>query len=576
MPLADLRIRLPMRDGIRLDTQVWLPEVSGRRPAILLRTPYKEGVLGWRRLGLLRYVEAGYAVVVQLVRGIGQSEGKFVFNGPHDRTDGYDTVEWIAAQGWCDGNVGMDGSSYLGMTQLSAACAQPPHLKCIVPAVPSTQFFREIPYNGGIFSRIHTINWSHLLQIESLAEQRGGFMSALPILTHADYFRRMTSRPLSSAADGELTGDLLQHYLDVLEHPTFDAWWKERTLTAEQYEQVQIPVLMVTGNFDPSVGALGAWSALEASAPTGRSARRLLIGPWDHGQCYVGGGNSYGPYAWPDDVCMDLVARRLRFFDHHLKGEREAEQDQARVTLFVTGLNQWISLDEFPPTQAGELLLHLDSDGGANSGRGDGRLTATTPRQSSAPDVFVDDPMRPFVPGITSAGGSAWPFDMAEYESFHETLVYDSGPLADPLVILGEAEVTLFTSADVPDADLVVHLVERRMDGSSVRLAFGALRLTHRSGVHRRDLLTPGEVVKASIPLTYIAHQLAPGSSLRLLINGGFFPLFDPNPHGAAPVRDAVEMVVARQCVHHDSRHPSRIRLPLAPAGLFSTVAEAE
>ena len=123
MPLPDHRCRVPMRDGVRLDTQVWLPGAPEAVPAILLRTPYKEQVMGWKRLGVLRYVQRGYAVVIQLIRGVGDSQGRFSFSAPEERTDGYDTVEWIAAQPWCDGKVGMDGSSYVGMTQLAAASA---------------------------------------------------------------------------------------------------------------------------------------------------------------------------------------------------------------------------------------------------------------------------------------------------------------------------------------------------------------------------------------------------------------------------------------------------------------------
>ena len=171
MPPPDHRLRLAVRDGVRLDTQVWLPaDTAGHPvPAILLRTPYKEGVLGFRRLGVLRYVEAGYALVIQMIRGIGESEGTFSFNAPHERSDGYDTVEWIAAQPWCTGDVGMDGSSYLAMTAILAAVARPPHLRCIVPAVPSLDFFREPPYPGGMFCRQHTMRWAFLLQIESMA-----------------------------------------------------------------------------------------------------------------------------------------------------------------------------------------------------------------------------------------------------------------------------------------------------------------------------------------------------------------------------------------------------------------------
>lgn len=560
MPTADLRIQLPMRDGVRLATWIWLPRDATPAASVLMRTPYKEGVLGWKRLGLMKYVEAGFAVVVQLVRGIGESEGRFGFNAPHDRTDGYDTVEWIASQAWCSGSVGMDGSSYLGMTQIAAASARPPHLKCIIPAVPSVDFFKEIPYNGGIFSRVHTINWAHLLQIDSLAEQRGGFMSAMPILSQPDYLQRMTSRPLTAAADGELAGDLLQHYSDCLAHPTFDDWWRERSNGPEEFKNIDIPMLVVAGNFDPSVGALTLWRGVEAHAANPEH-RMLLLGPWDHGQCYVGGGSSYGPYQLGSEAGIDMAALRIRFFDKHLRGKGPGIELGGRVRVFFTGVNEWVSYDQFPPREGGVRSLYLQSSGHANSARGDG-LLSVVPSERTEADAFLDDPERPFVPAIASATGAAWVFDMAEYERHHETLVYDTGPLSQPIRILGESELVLHTSADVPDADLVAHLVERRADGSSIRLAFGALRLTHRNGMHRRELLQPDEIVEAKISLTYIAHELPAGSSLRLLVSGGLFPLFDPNPHGSEPVASATVMRPSMQKLHHGPDLKSVLKLP--------------
>ena len=121
MPDPDTRLMLPMRDGVRLDTYIWRPKGNQPAPAIIWRTPYREEVLGWARLRQLRYVEEGYIFVNQLIRGTGESEGEFIFNSPFERTDGYDTIEWLAEQAWCDGNIGMDGGSYVGTTQLSAA-----------------------------------------------------------------------------------------------------------------------------------------------------------------------------------------------------------------------------------------------------------------------------------------------------------------------------------------------------------------------------------------------------------------------------------------------------------------------
>lgn len=568
MPLPDHRLRLPMRDGVRLDTNVWLPAgaASGKAsvPAILLRTPYKESVMGFRRLGVLRYVEAGYAVVIQQIRGVGLSEGRFTFNSPHDRSDGHDTVEWVAAQDWCTGAVGMDGSSYAAMTQLTAASAQPPHLRCIVPAVPCVDFFREVPYSGGVFERQHTMNWVRLLQIDSLNEFKSGFAGTMPVLSQPSVLQRLTSRPAQDAANGDLTGDFLGHYRDVLSHSTFDDWFKARTLCCEDFARIGIPALVVNGNFDLSIGANTLWRQLEAHAP-GAEHRRLLIGPWDHGQCYAGGAVRHGPYDLGEHAVIDLVALRITFFDQHLKGTGPGPALGGRVQVFITGTNTWHHFDRYPPREVTPLTLHLASGGHANSARGDGRLLREAPKDKQAADTFVDDPTLPFVPALASARENTVLLDLRERERDHETLVYDTGVLTEALTLLGEPEAELSVAADAPDADVMLWLAEHRTDGSTVKLATGQLRLRYHAGFDQERLLTPGQPVRVRIPLTYVGHCVPAGSRLRLLVSGSNFPWADPNPHTGEPIATAVYMRSALQTVFHDEDRPSTLTLPILP-----------
>ncbi|MDN3921474.1 CocE/NonD family hydrolase [Roseateles violae] len=553
-----------MRDGVRLDTHCWLPvqAVQGKpAPAILLRTPYRESTMGFKRLGVLRYVEAGYAVVIQLVRGTGDSEGRFAFAAPHERSDGFDTVEWIAQQSWCSGAVGMDGSSYAAMTQLAAAVARPPHLRCIAPAVPVLDHFREVPYFGGVFSRQHTLNWPRLLQIDDLSNLTGGFSGAKTMLGNEQVLDRLLSRPLCDAADGMLEGDFLAHYREVLEHPRLDDWWRERTIGPDEFAAIDIPALVVNGNFDLAIGTLMLWRGLEQHAPA--AERQLLIGPWDHGQCYAGGAASHGPYTLGDASVLDLGGLRLAFFDRHLKGSGDGLPWRERVRLFVTGRNSWQGLDAFPPRELRTQTWYLDSGGQANSSSGDGRLQRGLP--SGPPDRFIDDPAVPFVPALASAREPAGHFDLREREQHHGTLVYDSGPLAEPMTVVGEPLAELLVAADVPDADLVLWLAEHRADGQTIKLAFGQLRLRYRDGFEQERALVPDEPVLARVPMTYIGHELPAGSRLRLLVSGSNFPWADPNPHDGGPVAQATVMRVARQTMLHDAAHPSRLLLPTLP-----------
>jgi putative CocE/NonD family hydrolase len=286
----------------------------------------------------------------------------------------------------------------------------------------------------------------------------------------------------------------------------------------------------------------------------------LLIGPWDHGQCYSGGLPSIGPYEPGEASVLDLGALRVAFFDRHLKGQGDGPALPGRVTVFITGANVWRGFDAFPPPEVKPLTMHLASCGHANSARGDGRLLREAQTGAQPADTFVDDPALPHISTMLEATGQ--PYDLRERERDHETLVYDSGALTEPLTLLGEPFAELFTAADTPDADLVLLLAEHRADGSTIQLAAGQLRLRYHAGFDAERLLIPGEPVQVHIPLTYVGHQVPAGSSLRLLIAGNNFPYADPNPHTGEPVGAAVAMRPAVQTIYHDAARPSRLLLP--------------
>jgi putative CocE/NonD family hydrolase len=560
MPDPDLRVMVPMRDGVRLDTYIWLPQGNRPAPAILWRTPYREEVLGWARLRQLRYVEDGYILVNQLIRGTGESEGEFAFSSPFERSDGYDTIEWLAAQPWCDGNIGMDGGSYVGLTQLLAAAARPPHLKCIIPQVPAADYFREIPYFGGGFSRLHTINWLNLISIHSLEELTGGFVSTLPILTQPDWFRRLTMRPVLEAADDILEGDKLRYYRDALAHPTRDAWWDERMLGPDDYAAIDLPALFITGSFDPSLGTMTAWNSIAAHGPD-RDDRQFLLGPWDHGQVYVGGGDCYGPFNFDAQDAVTPYPYRLAFFDKHLKSKGPGPELGGKARIFITGRNRYETFDAFPPREVQHTPYFLSSTAPANGEYGAGELVDDDARITGQPDHMRADPTMPFVPALTEAFGRV--LDLSEYVRHVDTLVYRSPPLAEPLTIVGEPELLLYLQVDAPDTDVVAWLAEIRPDGTVIELAYHALRLRYRHGWDREVLVQPGEIVEAHLKMTLRCHQLAAGHRLALLLRPDFFPFLDPNPNTGDAIATAVETRTANIRVIHEPDHRSRLMLPI-------------
>ena len=567
MPRPTLRTRVEMRDGAKLDTWVWLPfEHAGPVPAILFRTPYQEHVLGWARLRTLAYRDAGYAVVFQLVRGIGGSDGEFRLFDPLDRPDGYDAVEWVAAQPWCDGAVGMDGSSYGALTQLAAASLQPPHLRCIVPAVPSIDLFNDVGRFGGVLTRQHLLGWMDLVQAESLAELTPGLWGDAALLGAPAAWRRLLLRPAIDAAEGLLSEGPLRLYREMLSHAVEGAWTQARMLQPEDYARIEVPALLVTGLFDATNGTQHVWRMLEAHAPS-HAERYLLIGPWDHGQAYVGGGKRHGPWKFDPAHAFDLPAARLAFFDRRLRGRGEGPPLRGRVTSFLNGAQRWIGADAYPDARAQPTPLYLHSDGLANL-RGRGRLDAAPPGGDELPDRFLAEPDLPFVP-VAASLDPELALDLRERERLEDVLVYASAPLERPLTLHGQPDCVLHVAVDAPDGDVVVWLAEASPDGSrTTKLSRGQLRLRYRRGFDREVQLTPGEPVEVVLRMEHVSHQLSAGHRLKLLIGCGMFPTFDPNPNTGEPIATAVETRTAVQTVFHDAARPSHVRLPVLPQEL--------
>ena len=538
---------LPMRDGVRLATYIRLPEGAGPHPFVLFRSIYRDSLLQWGSYHLAEYLAAGYGVVWQSTRGTGASEGRYRFM-VDERADGYDSVEWIAAQPWCDGRVAMDGHSYLGMTQLAAAAARPPHLAAIMPQVPSARFFRESPYFGGIFMRYHLLNWHRLMSVENVSELGVGFMNAAFALDDPDWRARLTHRPVRDAADGLLVGDRLDQYRAFLDRPEYDAEWKSLELAPHDYAAIDVPVLLVSGNFDLNIGPMEVWRGLNAHAAD-PSSLHLLIGPWTHGQTRGGAATANGPYDFAGRGSVDMAATKIAFLDHYVRGAAPAGAFPDRIVLFVTGRNEWIE----PVAIEGSKRLELNLSS-------DGKTGSLSEAAASGRETIVTDPNNPIVV-LTSDTIT----DYADVVERPDVLSYTGAPLENAVTLLGEPTVTLHVSVDTADADVIVRLLDVYPDGRAFQLGYGAaLRLRYREGFDRQVPAVPNEVYALNLSLTYVAHEVAAGHCLRLMVSGTEFPALDPNPNTGEPIATAVTMQPTRLTVHHGQDAPSRLVLPLA------------
>lgn len=534
-------VEVPMRDGVRLCANVWLPARSARSAAVLLRSPYANDAHEFARWGLQDYLYAGFAVVIQSVRGRGNSQGEFGFFFVEGK-DGYDSIEWIAAQSWCNGKVAMDGGSYLGTAQWLAARERPPHLVCIMPSVPAGDWFNEIPFTGGALQIDWAFSWL-------------GLMAGLAFEFEAAGDRNLERyRPLRDAE--KVLGAKLPLYQEILAHPTMDAFWRRLQWSAEDFRRIDIPVFTVTGWFDgDQAGTLLYWRGLEDRQEPPRNAH-LLIGPWGHRECYLGADVRLGEMEFGLESVLPIRSLRVDFLRRHLQDA--TFKSHARVRLFITGSRRWQEFDHYPPAQTQTRSWFLCADAPANGAQGGGGLSDQ--EADGAPDRYCYDPLDPvpYKAGAQDHGG---------VEGRGDVLVYSSPEMQAPLTVVGPVELVLHASSDALDTDFTAKLLDVYPDGRAVSLTHvgGIQRARYRHGFDRAVPLTPGEPFELRIRLSHVGHTFLPAHRIRLEVSSSCFPLADPNTNTGADIAIDSAPRKAEQTVFHDALHPSRLLLPVMP-----------
>lgn len=542
-------VRLPMRDGVKLATDVYRDDAVARAPVVLMRTPYDRTK---QQANAERYAAAGYVVVMQDCRGTRASEGVLApYN--NEGQDGFDTIEWIVRQPWCNGRVGMMGGSYVGAVQWQAAAERPPGLATIAPQATWSSFYRNL-YLGGSVRLSLIAGW--------LAGNLPRPADAVP----ADMDVALMRLPLSDVDDA--IGWPIPWLDAYLTHPEPSGFWSRLDLT-EQLPELQLPVLHVVGYYDFfSRESVDNFVIMQTKArdPATRRQQRLVLGPWDHGT--IGRSRvaevDFGPAAE-----LDVHALQLDWFARHLKQDSAAlESPSPAVRYFSMGDNVWHDADTWPPAGFEATSFYLHSNGRANTRRGDGRLSREAPTTDEPSDSFRADPAQPTpATPVTVARpikAAVWgPVDQSPLEDRDDVLVYTTEPLTEPLTFAGTVTAKLAVSADTPDADWAVKLVDVRPNGVSINLASGILRGRYRNSLLRPELMKSGETYEITVDLGPCAATLAPGHRLRLDVCGSLFPLYDRNPNTAAGIFGS-ETAVATEQVHHHPAAASRLILPVS------------
>jgi len=545
-PAHTLYVKVPMRDGVKLATNVFLPDPSGRFPTLLIRTPYDKGT--YLVSSYKTFLDHGYGVIVQDVRGRYKSEGIFR-SFSQETSDGDDTLNWIAKQAWSNGKVGMLGGSYLGIAQWRAALAQNPHLIAIFPVVAGSDEYRDRFYSrGGAVKLGHRLHW-----ISENLKQPWPFQPDFN-----DYVRHLPVR----TADRIATGRDVDLWQESLNHPTYDDYWRTRS-TWEHLSEIRTPAFIVAGWYDNYIeGDLDAFAYLSRRS----AAHRLLVGPWPHNQTApYPSGISFGPEAY-----APTRQYQLDWFNYWMRGTHPSPEFRfPRVRIFVMGINQWRDEDEWPLSRARLTSWYLDSNKGANTLTGDGHLSPERPTREDN-DMYVYDPRKP----APTAGGALccdpkvmpWgPMDQRAVEGREDVLVYTSAALRQDLEVTGTVRVQLWVSTSAPDTDFTAKLVDVFPNGHARNLCDGILRLRYREGLDKARLARPGEVYPIVFEIGVTSNVFRAGHRVRLEISSSNFPRFDRNPNTGRTVADDNELRTARQTLYHGPARPSRLILPIVP-----------
>jgi putative CocE/NonD family hydrolase len=574
----DKSVPMEMRDGTLLRGDIYRPDDKKKHPAILARTQYNrlEDVTsaGWNPFSpfmpVLETVWAGYAFVIQNIRGSYDSGGIQRLDDPYitiEGPDGYDSVEWVAGQPWCDGNVGMAGGSLLGTVQWVAAQENPPHLRAIAPWISGSGL---LPMSlNGIFNL--TLSTGHLIldgmELTDKLEKEGKDVSRMrplferAMLNPAEVYSYL---PLKDVPQADF--DVLREYWhNSVLNPSTTSEPKE---THPRYEKITVPCLHVSGWYDFFTG--GTFFNFNSMREKGgsrvaRQGQHVLMGPWNHRGPNVTGetGGIYFGYQ-SSTLGSGIAGYNIAFFNKYL---RCMDIDLPAVRYFAMGRDAWRNADAWPLPETRWQRFFLHSKGRANTSAGDGLLSQDEPADPEPTDIFLYDPHLP-VPttgcrGQGACGFASSPKDQSIIERRDDILCYTSPELKEDLEVTGPLELHLFAATSVRDTDFAAKLVDVYPNGYAFNVTDGIIRARYRKPFSKPEFITPGEVNEYIINMETASQLFRRGHRIHIDITSSNFPEYDRNMNtGNLPGEDA-KGITAKQTIYHQQEYASYIDLPV-------------
>ncbi|SDB36156.1 hypothetical protein SAMN03097699_0903 [Flavobacteriaceae bacterium MAR_2010_188] len=589
--IVDQKVMMPMRDGIRLATDIYRPKGDKKVPIIFSRTPYnfnswKDGERSNRTAEqALDAVKHGYAYVVQNERGRYFSEGEWDILGL-PLTDGYDAFEWMKNQEWSNGKIGTLGCSSTAEWQMAVAALDHPSHAAMVPqsygaGVGRVGEFNEQGnwYRGGV-EQLLFFSWLYGVEHDKFKPRIPDGATQEDLIRISRFYDLSPANPeidMAEALNHLPIDDILQNingkreiFDKMVKRTPNDPEWFKGGLYHDNMD-FGVPSFWFASWYDVSIGpniALFNHVRKNATDPEVRENQYMVIAPVLHCSYTRATENTIVGQRNVGDARLNYDEQIYAWFDLWLKGEtNDFKEKTPRVQYYTMGSNKWQAAEQWPPESSKMTTFYLNSEGSANSLMGNGKLS-TKKASKDKPDSFTYDPLNP----VTSEGGNVCctgnavkggAYDQQIMERRNDILVYTSEVLEDDTEVTGFINSTLYLSSDVKDTDLTIKLVDVYPDDTAYNLDETIQRVRYREGYDKEVFMEKGKVYKVELSPMTTSNTFKKGHRIRIEVSSSNFPRFARNLNTGGKNYDEKDAVVARNTIHHSAEYPSQISLPI-------------
>ncbi|HRK54085.1 MAG TPA: CocE/NonD family hydrolase [Cyclobacteriaceae bacterium] len=589
--IVDQKVMMPMRDGIRLATDIYRPKGDKKVPIIFSRTPYNYNTWGDGEERTRGYqsaydaVSRGYAYVVQNERGRFFSEGEWDILGT-PKTDGYDAFSWMAKQSWSNGKIGTLGCSSTAEWQMAVAALDHPSHGAIVAQGFGAgvgrvgEFYEQGNWYRGGATQMLFISWLYGTQNDQFRPMFPKDITQTDLQRVQRFFDLAPEMPRVDWADGLShlpVKDIIQNVNGpkgifdkmVVRKPNDPAWFEGGLYHDDK--PINVPGFWFVSWYDVSTSpnlALFNHVRNNITNPEAADNQYLVIAPTLHCAYKRATENTIVGERSVGDARLDYDDQIYKWFDLTLKGEtNDFKSTTPRVQYYTMGSNKWQSADTWPPKGAVMTDFYLTSAGKANTRNGDGQLVSKASGKDM-PDSFTYDPENP----VTSYGGNVCctgnavqggAFDQSQMELRNDILVYTSEPLKEGIEVSGFIESMLYLSSDVKDTDVTIKLIDVYPDGKAYNLDETIQRVRYREGYDKEVFMEKGKIYPVKMTPMSTSNYFEAGHRIRIEISSSNFPRFDRNMNTGGNNYDESKGVVAHNTIHHSKKYPSVIRIPI-------------